>query len=72
MKRDIVKILEAHELKHYKEFSEKYPEDVGLLYNSYINELTKQEHFSEEFLKGYLSCISDLIIIKKGHWGNSL
>lgn len=72
MKRDIIKILEEHSVKYYKQYSEKYLEDVGLLYNSYINELIKQENWSEEFLKGYLSCISDLIIIKKGYWGSSL
>lgn len=63
---EILKKIEEAAKKEMEEFALKYPKDIGLLYSSYT-ELLKQ-NWSEEFLKGYLSCISDLIIIKKGHW----
>lgn len=60
--------------KEFEEYSIKYPEDIGRLYNSYkalcLQKNGEKNYWSEEFLKGYLSTITDLIIIKKGHWGN--
>ena len=55
--------LKKTELKRFEEAAEKYP-DIKLLWNDY-HTLKGQARWSEEFLDGYLSCISDLIIIKK-------
>lgn len=49
--------------KRFEEAAEEYG-DVKILYDSY-KKLTKQKKWSEEFLEGYLSCISDLIYTKK-------
>lgn len=55
--------------KEMQEFAEKYPLDIGRLYDSYLK-IRDQNMFSSEFRQGYLGAISDLIIIKQGHWGD--
>ena len=50
--------------KTLQEAADKYP-DVAILLSDY-NKISKQEgKWTKEFLDGYLSCISDLIIVKK-------
>ncbi len=66
MKTHIIKNLIAAEEAELKEFADKYPDDIGKLYTSYKK--LKIQNLSEDFLKGYLAVIHDLIIIKKGHW----
>lgn len=51
------------EIKRFEEAAEKYP-DIKMLWGDY-NKLKTQPQWPEEFLNGYLSCISDLIIVKK-------
>lgn len=62
-----IKKLEEDSIKELEEFAKKYPKDIGRLYDSYKT-LLKQEYWTNDFLKGYLSTIYDLIIIKKKHW----
>lgn len=68
MKRDIKKTLEGESIKRFEEAGKKWPNDVGLLWKTYI-ELLKQK-WSEDFLKGYEATISDLILIKENKWNN--
>jgi hypothetical protein len=51
------------EIERFEEAAEKYP-DIKILWNDY-NKLKTQPQWTEEFLNGYLACISDLIIVKK-------
>ena len=57
-----------------EKFAKKYPEDIGRLYDSYLKlkeqKKTVFQSSNDDFLSGYLATISDLIIIKKGHWGD--
>jgi hypothetical protein len=62
-----LKKLEDTSTKELEEFSKKYPEDIGRLYDSY--KTLQTQTWSKDFLNGYLSAISDLIIIKKEYWG---
>ncbi len=61
-----LKKLEEDTIKRFEEAAIKWPNDIGLLYDSYIS--LKEQSWSEDFLKGYLATISDLIIIKEKHW----
>lgn len=54
--------------KEMEDFAIKYPDDIGRLYTSYKTLYKQTEAWEKPFLNGYLSAISDLIIIKKGHW----
>jgi len=63
--QNIVKHGEAE----LEKFARDYPNDIGRLYESYKK--LKTQSWSEDFLRGYLGAITDLIIIKKGHWGDS-
>lgn len=65
--KKIIKALEKQAIKEYNHYAKKYPKDIGLLYDSY--KALKKQEFSSDFLEGYLATISDLIIIRKGHWG---
>ena len=65
----IAKRLVEQSEKEMKDFAKRYPKDIGRLYNSY-KVLKTQSVWTDEFLKGYLSCIGDLIIIKRGHWAD--
>lgn len=58
--------LRESSIRFMDEMAKKY-EEVGLLYGSH-KILSCQDH-SPDFLEGYMAAISDLIIIKKGHWG---
>jgi heme oxygenase len=55
--------LNKSAFKTVEEAAEKY-KDIKILWEDYKS-LEKKGTFSEEFLKGYFSSISDLIIIKK-------
>ncbi len=66
MKTHIVKNLINAEEAELKEYGDKYPDDIGKLYDSYKK--LKTQDWSEDFLNGYLAVIHNLIIIKKGHW----
>lgn len=61
--------FEEHDRKRFEEFASKFPEDIGRLYASY-KVLKTQDRWTPEYLNGYLAVISDLIIIKEGHWGS--
>ena len=63
MDKDRLQKMEEASIKRLEDASEKYP-DIKLLFDAY-KKLQTQEIWSEEFLKGYLSCISDLVFIKK-------
>lgn len=63
-----LKKLEESSIKELEDFAKKYPKDIGCLYESYKT-LLNQTRWSKDFLDGYLAAISDLIIIKKDHWG---
>lgn len=58
-----IKAMDEHFWKQLEEQASK-DEDLKLLLE-YYKTLTTQKTWSEEFLKGYLSCISDLAIIKR-------
>ncbi len=64
-KEDRIKQLSEATMKMFEESAKKYP-DVKILLDDY-SILKKEENsrFTPEFLDGYLSCISDLIITKK-------
>lgn len=72
----VLKNIIDQSIKEMEEFAKKYPKDIGKLYKSY-KRLKDQKRFDDEtlpfwaddILTGYLLCIGDLIIIKKGHWG---
>jgi hypothetical protein len=51
------------DIKRFEEAAAKYP-DIKILLEDY-ERLKAQPNWSAEFLDGYLSCISDLIIVKK-------
>lgn len=55
--------LKKSEFKRFEEAAAQYP-DIKILLEDY-ERLKGQARWSAEFLDGYLSCISDLIIIKK-------
>lgn len=63
-----LKKLEEKAIKEMEEFALKYPEDIGCLYDSYKVLITQTSTWEKPFLEGYLACISDLIILKKGRW----
>ena len=58
-----IELFKKYEMKRFDEASEKYP-DIKILLDDY-EQLIMEPGWSEEFLKGYLSCISDLVIVKK-------
>jgi hypothetical protein len=58
-----LKSLEDGFLKTVEEAAAKYS-DIKILFDDY-KKLKEQPRWTEEFLDGYLSCISDLIIVKK-------
>ena len=55
--------FEKSALDRFEEAADKYP-DIKILWDDY-NKLKGQAQWGEKFLEGYLSCISDLILIKK-------
>lgn len=63
-----LKKLEESALKEMEEFAQKYPKDIGCLYDSYKVLITQTKTWEKPFLEGYLACVSDLIILKKGLW----
>jgi len=67
MNEDILKRIEQEGFNELEKYAREYPEDIGRLYDSY-KELSTQKWFNGN-LQGYLFCINDLIIIKKGLWG---
>lgn len=60
---DRIKQLEDSSKKRFEEAAENYP-DIKILWEDY-HKLVGQATWTTEFLDGYLSCISDLIMIKK-------
>ncbi len=58
-----IKQLEGGFHKKIEEAAKLYP-DIKILWDDY-NILVKEPRWTAEFLDGYLSCISDLIIVKK-------
>lgn len=68
MNEERLKNMEKHFFEKVEEFAKKYPKDIGRLYESYKTLKTQKK--SEDYLNGYLGTISDLIIIKQGHWGD--
>jgi len=74
MDENIIASMEKHFFTEVEKFAKKYPKDIGRLYDSYLKlkeqKKTALQSCNDDFLSGYLSAISDLIIIKKGHWGD--
>jgi len=60
-----IKQLNLYFFRTLEEAAIKYP-DIKILLDDY-NKIKDQENsrWSKEFIEGYLSCMSDLIIIKK-------
>lgn len=59
---DLIKLEESF-FNRLNDDAAKYP-DIKILVDSH-HRLVKQNKFTEEFLSGYLACISDLTYIKK-------
>ena len=62
-KEERIKQLNASFDKRMEEEAKKHP-DIKILLDSY-KKIKKDSKFSKEFLDGYLSCISDLVYVKK-------
>ena len=61
-KIDRIKSINDHYERELQDSANKHPDIKDLL--SEYNAISKQK-WSEDFLKGYMACISDLMIIKK-------
>jgi hypothetical protein len=58
--------IQAQMMENLEENAKKYP-DIADLLNSYY-ELRKQGIWTQDFLDGYLACISDLTFTKKRNY----
>lgn len=61
--------MDNHFFMEVEEYANMYPKDVGRLYESY--KTLKKQGRDHKYLDGYLGAISDLVIIKKGHWADA-
>lgn len=62
MNNERIKQLEESANKELNELAQKHP-DLKILLDDYNKLLTQK--WSKDFLKGYISCINDLSLIKK-------
>lgn len=62
MTEEKIKAMEESFFKELETLAKKH-KDIRALLETYKN-IKEQETFSEEFLKGYISCISDLRYVK--------